>query len=456
MMALKAGEINKATGGKIISGDEGKKINGICIDSRQVKPGDLFIALAGENTDGHLYLEDAFANGATAALVTQAKLNPSGTIIQVADTLKALQDLAGYYRQKFAIPLVGVTGSNGKTTTKDMISSVLGEKFNVLKTSGNFNNELGLPLTLMELNSNHDLAVLEMGMRGLGQIAELVKIAKPTMGVITNIGLAHVELLGSREKIAQAKGELIFGLPENGVAILNGEDEYCRKIGEGFNGKTVYYGFSSQNQIRAVEVKQKEFASNFTVVSPNAKFTVQVPLPGEYNILNALAAVAIGLESGLNVEQIQSGLINMKLTGMRLERVTGAKGEIIINDTYNANPDSMIASLTTLNNFSGNKKVAVLGDMYELGEYSETGHRRVGKAIAGMELDLVVTVGQLASVISRQVIEEGVLSIEVASFSTKEDAVDFLKQKLSKGDVVLVKGSRGMAMEDIIYALGRN
>jgi UDP-N-acetylmuramoyl-tripeptide--D-alanyl-D-alanine ligase len=454
MMEIKVAEVLKAVGGKLLSGDAGQIFHGVSIDSRKAKQGDLFVALPGEKTDGHLYVDAALNLGASGALISKMN-NYTGdkVLIQVPDTLKALQDLARFHRQKHDVLVVGVTGSNGKTTTKDMIAAVLQEKFSILKTTGNFNNELGLPLTLLGLDGTHQLAVLEMGMRGLGQIQQLVEIAGPTIGVITNIGQAHIELLGSRGKIAQAKGELIFGLPTGGVAVLNGEDEYCRRLGDGFSGKKVFYGFQSDCDIRAFDIKEGDFSTSFAINCPKGNFLVQIPLPGEYNILNALAAVAVGLETGMETKEISEGLAKMKLTAMRLERIFGAAGEVIINDTYNANPDSMAASLGILSNSTGIKKIAVLGDMFELGDYSELGHRQVGRVIAGLEIDLLVTVGEQARYIGMEAIAADFAEARVRHFAHKFEAVAFLAGEVSKGDVVMIKGSRGMAMEQIVNAL---
>jgi UDP-N-acetylmuramoyl-tripeptide--D-alanyl-D-alanine ligase len=451
---IKVIEVLNAVGGKLLSGEKGQNFSGVSIDSRKVKQGDLFVALPGVQTDGHLYVDAALNQGASGALISKViSYTGDKALIQVPDTLKALQDLARFHRQKHNVQVIGVTGSNGKTTTKDMIAAVLQEKFSILKTTGNFNNDLGLPLTLLELDSTHQWAVLEMGMRGLGQIKQLVEIAGPTIGVITNIGMAHIEILGSKEKIAQAKGELLVGLPPGGIAILNGEDEYCRRLGNDFAGKKIFYGFNADCDIRAFNITPGDFSASFVVNCPQGNFFVRIPLPGEYNILNALAAVAVGLETGMNTEEIKEGLTKIKLTAMRLERMVGAAGEVIINDTYNANPDSMIAALQTLSNSAGTKKIAILGDMFELGEYSELGHRQVGRTIADLAIDLLITVGEQARYIGLEATAAGFLDTKVQHFSNKMEAAAFLVKEVSKGDIVLVKGSRGMAMEQIVHVL---
>lgn len=454
MMEIKVADVLKAVGGKLLSGGADQIFHGVSIDSRKIKQGDLFVALPGEKTDGHLFVDAAFNLGASGALISKIN-NYTGDslLIQVTDTLKALQDLARFHRLKHQVQVIGVTGSNGKTTTKDMIAAVLQEKFSILKTAGNFNNEVGLPLTLLELDKTHQVAVLEMGMRGLGQIQQLVEIARPTIGVITNIGQAHIELLGNREKIAQAKWELILGLPTGGVAVLNGEDEYCRRLGDGFSGKKIFYGFQSDCDVRAFDIKVGDFSTSFQINCPIGNFFVQIPLPGEYNILNALAAAVVGIETGMETKEISEGLAKLKLTAMRLERTLGTAGEVIINDTYNANPDSMAASLQILSNSTGKKKIAVLGDMFELGEYSELGHRQVGRVFAGLEIDLLVTVGEQARYIGMEALAAGFGGASVRHFAHKFEAVAFLTGEVSKGDIVLVKGSRGMAMEQIVNGL---
>ncbi|MDW7673624.1 MAG: UDP-N-acetylmuramoyl-tripeptide--D-alanyl-D-alanine ligase [Bacillota bacterium] len=460
MITYSIEEVVTATNGKIINIDEasgGEEINNVVIDSRKVEPGSLFVALPGEKTDGHLFIEKALQLGASAAIVSkEVKLSENITkraIIKVQDTLIALQDLARYHRTKFSIPLVGVTGSCGKTTTKDMIAAVLSENGLVLKTEGNYNNEIGLPLTLLKLTAKERACVLEMGMRGLGEIKQLVDIAKPNIGVITNIGSAHIEILGSKDNIAIAKGELIEGLPQNGVAILNGEDEYCQKIGSNFVGEKIYYGFNENCDIIAQNIETTEFSTSFRVKWAGGSFNTKIPLPGNFNVLNSLAAIAVGLEMGLKETQIQDGLANLELTKMRLEPVKGKKGELLINDTYNANPDSMIASLKILNNLNGIRKIAVLGDMYELGAQAESGHREVGAVFSSLELDILVTIGGLASHIADSAKEQGFAAQQCWHFNNNQEATEFLEKIITEADVVLIKGSRGMKMEEIINKL---
>lgn len=461
-------EIASAVGGRILQGNPAASFTQVSTDTRKIRPGSIFVALKGERFDAHDFLADAISQGAAALLVSRPEemhVSPAAQEIQaipvilVENTLKALQDLAGYNRRKAGVPVVAVTGSAGKTTVKDMIAAVLEQKFSVLKTGGNFNNEIGLPLTLLELGPAHQAAIVEMGMRGKGEIQELARIAGPDIGVISNIGEAHIELLGSVENIARAKGELLEELPSKGVAVLNGDDPWLRTLGEQFKGKVVYYGFNENNQLRATDWQMigpvmSEFAVNILKNGNYEKpMVVRIPVPGRHNVLNSLAAIAVGLELGLSHGDISRGLMQLSLSAMRLEIKTGQPW-VIINDAYNANPASMRAALEVLAGYPcTGKRIAVLGNMLELGPEAEKGHRSVGDTAAGLGVDTLITLGDMARWIAEQALAQGMEESEVTACTEKEQAVQALQAVLQPGDVVLVKGSRGMKMEEIIGSI---
>lgn len=455
-------EIAGAVRGRIVQGDPALVIERVCTDTRQIVPGSLFVALKGERFDAHDFLEEAAAKGAGALLVSRTEDCPPGTpTVLVRNTLQALQNLAGFNRRKAGIPVVAVTGSVGKTSTKDMIAAVLSEKFSVLKTGGNYNNEIGLPLTLLNLGPEHQVAVVEMGMRGLGEIRELAAIAQPDVGIISNIGETHLELLGSVENIARAKGELLECLPRNGTAILNGDDPWLRRLGAGFSGKVVYFGLGENCAVRATEWHAGERTTEFTVEAElpagaagytetgRVQFQAMIPALGRHNVLNALAAVAAGLQLGVEPRLIIQGLSRLSLSAMRLEIRTDCPW-VIINDTYNANPASMRAALEVLAEYPcKGKRVAVLGNMFELGAEAEHGHRSVGEAAAHLGTDLLITLGEQAAWIAEEAAGKGLLPAQAVVCLDKEQVIRTLKERLNPGDVVLVKGSRGMKMEEI-------
>ncbi|MGI6406766.1 MAG: UDP-N-acetylmuramoyl-tripeptide--D-alanyl-D-alanine ligase [Syntrophaceticus sp.] len=448
-------DVIKAVRGQLVQGSSNIGINGVSIDSRTIKPGDLFLAFPGERVDGHDFLEQVFDQGAAAAVISHpVNFQSRAALIMVDDPLKALQDLAYYYRQLYNIPVVAVTGSTGKTTTKDLIAGVLEQRFKVLKTSGNYNNEIGLPLTLLQLNHSHQIAVLEMAMRGRGQIAALCELSCPQVGVITNIGKTHLELLGSHEAIALAKGELLQALPSDGWAVLCGEDPWQVKLSEMVSGEVIFYGYSDHCTVSASQVVLDNLDGvEFNLSTPAGQRTCFLPLPGAHNVTNALAAAAVGHRFGLTLQEIAAGLQSASLTGMRLEVKEEKDGVMIIDDSYNASPSSTIAALRLLAESGGERTIAVLGDMYELGEETVDGHRQVGKEAVALQIDCLCTVGQLAREIAKGAINAGMDSDLIYVYQEKTEAVSFLRSYLQKGDVVLIKGSRGMKMEEIVAAI---
>lgn len=460
MVDLTFQEIIKVTGGNLLQGNIEHIPSGFSIDTRTLEPGEVFVALKGERTDGHNYLRAAAERGASGAFVSYP---PSGegipegfVIIQMADPMKALQDTAAYYRRKLSVRIVGVTGSSGKTTTKDLIAGVLEQRFNTLKTQGNLNNELGFPLMLLKLTPEHQVAVLEMGMSALGEIRFLAQLSGPEVGVITNIGEAHYEVLGSREAIAQAKGELLEELGPQGTAVLNGDDPRQRSLSEKFPGKVIFYGLKTGLEVKGYDLKPSQEMGGqgtaFSVLIEGRRENFIVPLPGEHNVYNALAAVSCGLHLGLTPQEVRQGLRDCCLSAMRMDIHEGPLGITIINDAYNANLSSTLASLKTLFQVGqGRRCIAVLGDMLELGDIQDECHREVGRETARLGIHILLGMGPLMA-LAVEVAQENGLK-EARHFTEHASLCRELIEKLKPGDHVLVKGSRGMKMERIVEYL---
>lgn len=455
MKSMTLAEICEAVGGNLIKGETAKSFDNVSIDSRKIKKGDVFIALRGERHDAHDYLEQAVNAGAGLLIVEYLKRNDDlkVPVIKVNNTIKALQDLARYNRQQFNVQVIGVTGSTGKTTTKDMVASVLGQKYRVLKTEGNFNNELGLPLTLLQLNKTHQVVVLELAMRGPGEIKFLCDIAHPTGAIITNVGEAHLEKLGSVRNIARAKAEILDSIPFNGFAVLNIKSPYLKEEASRCRGKVIYFGVDKGPDIYAVNINKFGKGNKFKAIYGQEEAEFFVPLPGLHNVENAISAIAIGRQLGLSYSEIVAGLSNATISGMRME-IIELNNYIIINDTYNANPTSTIAALHSLQEIAFNRRmVAVLGNMFELGMGSKDGHLRVGKIAALCGVSLLVTVGDLAKHIAVGAEKAGLSSTGIIICKDNEDAIEKLANIILPEDVVLVKGSRGMRMEEIVQGL---
>lgn len=439
-------------------------VSGVSIDSRSVKPGDVFFALPGQRVDGHEYVRSAVGAGAAAAVVRRLppgwEKDQQAALLKVEDVLQSLQELARWNRRQYELPVIGVTGSTGKTTTKDLLAAVLSQRFNTLKTSGNYNNEIGLPLTLLNLDGSQQAAVVEMAMRGPGEIAQLCSIAAPSIGVITNIGHTHEELLGSQADIARAKGELLAGLPPEGAAVLNGHDPWLRRLAEEYPGRVLFYGLEKNRDEDAVfhvvasgiRSLGRE-GSRFWVRLLGQEGEVRVSAPGEHNVLNALAALTVGHLLGMTLGEMAQGLAEARLSAMRLDLRPGVGNTTIINDAYNANPDSMKAALQVLQDMSRGRSIAVLGEMYELGDYAREGHNIVGAEAVRREVSLLVTVGQLAEYTAQGALKAGLKPECSVHFADNQAAAEYLLKELRPGDTVLVKGSRGMRMEQIVDAL---
>lgn len=448
--------IIEATGGELLS-ENAKTFSGISIDSRKISEGELFFAIRGEKFDGHDFLEKALYKGSGAVVDRKPALLPAGkVIIYVNDTLRSLQDLANFLRMKLDIPVVAVTGSNGKTTTKEMIYRILSGKFRTLKNEGNLNNHIGLPLSLTRLNPYDEAVVLEMGMNASGEIRRLCEIAGPTHGVITNVGSAHVGRLGSYEAVRAAKLEV---LERVSVAVVNNDDGFLMKgieELENFRAEIITFGINNTSDVMAKDLKVSQMGSAFLLETREAESAwVSLNVPGLFNVYNALAASAVSVSLGVGIEEIKTALEAYRGIPMRFE-IMKIKDITVINDSYNANPSSMEKSVKELVRLgTGGRKVAVLGDMLELDEFSEKEHRATGDIIRETGVDVFVAVGEmmgLAAEESRKV-KGGKTAPEVFTFkdvySAKEDIMDILKQ----GDTVLVKGSRSMSMEKIIEGI---
>lgn len=441
-------EVLKATHGILVEGEKSTVFNGISTDTRTLVPGNLFIALVGEKFNGHDFIPQALEKGAGGILVSQ-KVKGAGNaaVFLVDNTLKGLQDLAHFHRRRFTIPIIAITGSNGKTTTKDMTAAALSSRLRVLKTQANYNNEIGLSLTLLQLTEEHQAAVVEMGMRGRGEIAGLAQIADPTMAIVTNVGETHLELLGSLENIAAAKAELVEAVGMKGISILNADNEFVYEMHHKAKGQVVYFGTNSRADIKAQKIQSGEDGVAFACTTKKGSFPVFLPIPGRHNVYNALAAIAAGLALGLTQNDIVAGLAGFSLSSMRLS-VAQYGDYTVINDAYNASPMSVTAALDALKDVAKNRKIAVLGDMLELGDVAVEAHRNVGKKVAKDKVDVLVTIGELAGYIAAAAIEYGAPT--VIACESHETAKKALKRNLEQGDTILIKGSRGMKMEKML------
>lgn len=446
------------------------------VDSRLACPGSLFVALRGENEDGHRYVADAFRRGAIAAIVEkeldvgcwkldvrQAPFQPPTSNLQsltsnlqlpvcflVEDSLKALHQLAAYWRGKYTPRVVGVTGSIGKTTVKEMIGSVLCQRFRTLKSEGNYNSETGLPLTLLKLEPSHQRVVLEMGMYDLGEIAELAAIARPHVGVVTNVGPTHLGRLGTIERIAQAKTELVEALPDDGMAILNGDDPWVRQMAARTKAEVFYYGLDQTCDLWADHIESQGLEGiRFRFHHGPETIHAKVPMLGRHSVHTSLAAAAVGLVEGQSWEEIIDGLRGA--AQLRLVVVPGLRGAIILDDTYNASPASTIAALNLLEELDG-RKIAVLGDMLELGAYEEEGHRKVGRRVLDVAA-VLITVGERGRLIAEATLAWGMETEKVIIAEDNDSAIACLREIVAPGDIILVKGSRGMKMEEIVEAM---
>jgi len=444
------------------------------IDSRQVIPGSLFVALPGERTDGHQFIEEAFERGASLALVQQDVSNRLPMLdlrkdvrhvelanrlaelqgpfcLWVEDSLKGLQTIAKFWRNKQDVTVIGITGSVGKSTTKEVVAEVLNQRYRTLKNKGNLNNEIGLPLTLLGLTSGHEWAVLEMGFYVPGEIAFLCELARPQIGVVTNIGTVHAERAGTQEMIAQGKAELVQALPVDGFAILNNDDPWVRQMADKTDAHVFYYGMDQAADLWADGVEGLGLEGiRFRMHYQDEVLHLRVPLIGHHSVQTVLRASAVGVVSGMSWQEIIGGLRSVS-TQLRLITVRTELGALLLDDTYNASPESVLSALTLLAEING-RKVAVLGDMLELGQYERAGHELVGVRAAEI-VDELITVGERAHMIAAAAHRAGLPASRVTQLDTVEQAIEMLGQGLNAEDVVLVKGSHSMHMERIVVEL---
>ena len=423
---------------------------GYSIDSRTVGAGQLFFAVKGERLDGHDFVEQALEKGAAAAVVRKDQLHryPSKLrLLAVEDTLGALQTLAMAVRKVWGKPLIGVTGSAGKTTTKDAIAHVLSTRFRVLKSEGNFNNHFGLPLMLLKLEPEHDLAVIEMGMSHAGEIRALAKIAQPLIGVVTNVAPVHLEFFESLAGIARAKYELVESLPGGGTAVLNADDEYVSQFACDFKGRVVMYGTSAHADVRAENIRSKgSEGSEFELVIGGARERARLGLVGGHNVLNALAAVAVGVERGLSPSEAMAALATLRPSDKR-GQVLQLGNITVINDCYNSNPKALDAMVDALASMEARRRIAVVGAMLELGSTEEQLHRQAGQYIAEKKIDVLLGVRGLAQAMAEAALRAGMRAEFV---STPEEAGEWLVREARDGDVVLLKASRGVKLEQAL------
>jgi UDP-N-acetylmuramoyl-tripeptide--D-alanyl-D-alanine ligase len=456
METITLGELLYAVGGTLLGefGDLDTLITAVDTDSRNMHEGSLFIPLEGERFDGHAFIDGALDAGAAGCLTARERdsYQPGKFYVKVRSTQRALRDLARWYKGQFHIPFVCITGSVGKTTTKDMVAAVLGEKYQVLKTEGNFNNDIGLPLTLLRLDHTHEICVLEMGMNHAGEIAYLSEIAEPDVALITNVGDAHIENLGSREGIFKAKCEIFSHMKTFGTVILNGDDALLATLRGKIPFTTKFVGTGEGLDYRATDLESDgETHLSCTITTPYTTFQACIPALGEHMIYPALMATVVGEMFGMTGEEIVRGIQNFLPTKMRMNVLRLPGDVVVLNDAYNANPQSMRAAAAVLGDAKGRRKVAVVGDMLELGDGSAMFHRAVGHSFAELGADRLIAVGDLARHLAEGAREGGMT--DVSHFEEQSQAMPAILSELQPGTTILVKASRAMHFEKIVEAL---
>ena len=450
MLELNLQEIVKATKGALLKEADVKEIKAVSTDTRKIEEGTMFIALKGENFNGNNYVLEAFNKGAKIAIVDEVKcdlneLKEDVALIKVKNTGRALMDLAKFYREKLGLKVVGITGSAGKTSTKDLVAAVLSYKYKVFKTKGNFNNEIGLPLMILELDSTYDVAILEMGMRGLGQIKELAEIASPDLGIITNIGISHIEILKTRENILKAKMEIATFFDKNNTLVVCGNDDFLGALPEA-QYKIVKTGVGENFKIGAKNIALEELSSKFTVYDGEKEEEFSLDMPGEHNISNLMLGIAIAKELGVSFEEMKRGLKNIEATSMRLELIK-KDGFSILNDCYNSSPVAVKSAIDVMKNIEGKRRIAVLGTMRELGHKSEEAHEEIGKYAKENGIEKVLCFGDFS-----ENIKEG-YGEGCTVYENKEELIKDLLNIICDGDIILVKASRSLKFEEITKAL---
>lgn len=453
-MEIKILDILQEIEGELLQGNINEELSEISVDTRTIKPQETFVAIE----TGNKYIEEALKKRAKICIVeTTIKKEilmkyENTTIIIVKNSIIALQKLASYKRKKYNIPVIAITGSVGKTSTKDIIANVVNQEYKVLKTEGNFNNHIGLPLTILKLK-DHTALVVEMGMNHLGEIRVLTQIAQPTIAVITNIGTSHIGILGSRENILKAKLEIVEGLKENGTLIINYDNDLLQKWYQpNVHKNTITYGIENKCKYQAYEENIKENGSSYHIQLKEKEYNVQVPVSGTHFIYNSLAAISVGMALNIKPEKIIEGIKNFQLTKKRME-IEKINNVTIINDSYNASYESMKYAIEYLKNIEGKRKIAVLGDMLELGEYAKELHKKVGEEVVKNNIDILITVGENAKNIANKGIKLGMDINKVYTFNTNEEAIKCLKTMLEPLDAVLLKASNGMKFINILEKL---
>lgn len=465
MLTLSVATLVEVTGGALLWGPDTTMVNGLAIDSREVHPGAAFIAFAGEHTDGHKFVPHALEAGARAIVVTrddeairraiEQSRRGEVALVSVEDAAAAVEQLGAWHRTRLLCPVIGITGSTGKTTTKDFLRSVLATRMRTVATLENRNNELGVPLTVMDAGADTEALIVEMAMRGPGQIAHLCSIARPTAGLVTNVGVSHVEVLGTEEAIASAKGELVQAIPETGRVFLNGDDAWSGTLASAGEAAVTFYGLGPIADVRADDVTVGDDGTPaFRLIAEQGEVDVRLPIPGRHNVYNALAAAAVGLYLELSLEDVIAGLETTSVSKWRMEAFESASGVNVINDAYNANPTSMRAALLALGDLpTPGKRVAVLGDMAELGSLTELAHFQLGEEIPGSATDVLVTVGERAKRIADGALAAGMDPGAVRPCASAPEASEVLDDLLEPGDTVLVKASRVMGLETVVEGI---
>ena len=451
-------QVIKAVGGVLIAGATETNVCGVSTDSRHLEKGNIFIALQGENFEGHDFVHNAVEKGAVSVIISDEvkvdleKVDKAVSVIKVSDTLQALGDLAQNYRERFSLPVIGLTGSSGKTTTKEMLAAIIGREKTILKTEGNLNNLIGLPQTLFRLTAEYELAILEMGTNTRGEIKRLTRIAEPTIGLIINIGPAHLAGFGSVDVVAQEKGDLFLNMSSAGIAVVNLDDEAVRIIAERWNGRRVNFSMSPNADVTVNDIeKNGARGMRFNLFIDGTPQKVKMKIVGIHHVYNAMAAAACSWAAGIGPETIKEGLESFTPVGGRMEVIRLHNGAHVIDDSYNANPTSVREALMTLKDLKNNHSVYVfLGDMLELGDAAYEMHRRIGTLLATIGLNAVFLQGEYCEITAAAASDGGLSQENIFIMQESKESIAYLKNNLKKGDWVLVKGSRRMKMEMIV------
>lgn len=461
MNDIKVKDIIRECNGKLIYGNEDLLCENYSKDTRTIEKGDIYLGIKGEKFNGSAFYKDALQKGAKGCILQDVEVDVEELkqyneifIILVDNVVEALQKLAAYKRSLYDIPVIGITGSVGKTSTKDVVANVLAQKYKVLKTEGNYNNEIGLPLTILKLR-DHEAMVVEMGMSAFGEISLLTKIARPTAAIITIIGSSHIGELGSRENILKAKLEILEGLDEHGCLILNNDNDLLHSWYENNtdNHKHITYGIENNSMLMAKNIVLKENSTQYEIEYDEKTYTINVPIAGKHYVYNTLAGICIGIKYGIEMKKIIKGISEFTLTKRRMEIIKNSNGTTIINDSYNASYESTKAALEYVGSTKNYPKIAVLGDILELGNFSKQMHENVGKEVVKNNIDILITVGEEAINIAEKAIELGMNKNNVYKYLANDIAIHKIKELESKNCIVLVKASNGMHFDEIVDAL---